>query len=296
MFTISPFVVEWTLLITAAVSILLPILGSRFSLPFLVLAGRWLRWLSVSLLFAFCLRYFEISLRPDWVHLITGLAVWFLLETGYNWLAISAVSRSEIPLFPTFRINNEGDEWPADERLIGIKEWLRLEKFSRLSALKSEMYEGVFLRASIYESEDKATRIQILFVPKIGDHSKAYFNISTTGFDDQRLVSDNLNMPFGGYYPESWIVNRKPLIGSLPELLTFHRKCLLKTSIKIVPFEDDPLNELNDQQRILERLNFKTGFLVPLNAQEVEGRITYDGRYRLWKEMWLLAYLGKSIS
>jgi hypothetical protein len=56
------------------------------------------------------------------------------------------------------------------------------------------------------------------------------------------------------------------------------------------------LIDVNEQQRILERLNTDTGFLVPRPRQEEEGKITSDGRYRLWKEMWTLAYLGKSVT
>jgi hypothetical protein len=40
--------------------------------------------------------------------------------------------------------------------------------------------------------------------------------------------------------------------------------------------------------------NTETGFLVPRPRREEEGKITSEGCYRLWKEMWLLAYLGKS--
>jgi hypothetical protein len=88
---------------------------------------------------------------------------------------------------------------------------------------------------------------------------------------------------------------RKPLIGSLKRLLKLHRLRLTKSTLKPIPFDDKPLEELNDQQRVLERLNFKNGFLNPRQFQEEVGKISYDGRYRLWKEMWLLAYLGRSV-
>ena len=62
------------------------------------------------------------------------------------------------------------------------------------------------------------------------------------------------------------------------------------------PHTNDPLEELNNQQKMLEQLNLENGFLNPGQYQEEEGKLSYDGRYRLWKEMWLLAYLGKPIS
>jgi len=286
--------IEYILLISAVLSVLLPIFGGRFSLPLLMIVGRWLRWFVFAGVFAFSLTFFELSFRPYWVHAVTGFTVWFMLETGYNWIAIKALSRSELPLFPDFGLNKDGDEWPADKKFIELREWLRDEKYNRLSALKAELFEGTFLRASTYESSDQLTRIQILFLPKRKDDATACYTITTQGEDDRRLVTDNLYLPYGGYYPSGWEMRRKPLMGSLERLLKLHRKRLKKSSLKPSLCKDEPLIELNDQQRTLERLNQETGFLVSRPLQEEEGKITYEGRYRLWKEMWTLAYLGKS--
>ncbi len=289
-------VIEYTLFGIALLSVLLPMMGARANMPILVLFGRWVRWFLFAALFAFFLKLLGLSFRPDWVHFLTGLTLWFLLETGYNWIAIKALSRSELPLFPSFKANTDGDEWPAGAHFIELREWLRREKFTRRSALKAELFEDTFLRASIYESHDKLTRLQILFIPKRKGGAMACYTLSTNGKDGRRLVTDNLFLPFGGYYPEGWNVCRKPLMGSLRRLLKLHRKRLIKSSMEPEAFEDDPLEELNDQQRILERLNLETGFLVPRSHQEEEGQISSEGRYRLWKEMWLLAYLGRAIT
>ena len=286
--------IEYLLLITAVISVVLPILGSRFSMPLLLVLGRWLRWFVFAGVFAFTLSFFELSFRPYWVHYVTGLTVWFVLETGYNWVAIKALSRSDLPLFPDFELNKDGDEWPADKKFIELREWLRGGNYTRLSALKAELFEDTFLRASVYESPDKLTRIQILFLPKRKDGATACYTITTQGKDDRRLVTDNLYLPYGGYYPSEWEMSRKPLMGSLKRLLKLHNKRLVSSSLIPVPCEDEPLIELNDQQRTLERLNQETGFLVSRPLQEEEGKITSEGRYRLWKEMWMLAYLGKS--
>ena len=294
--TESSEIYQWLLFVVALVTVLLPMLGSRLSIPALFVIGRWTRWFLFGALFAYFLKVFELSFRPDWVHFVTGLAFWFVLETGYNWIAIKALSRSELPLFPEFYENKEGDEWPADTRFIELKEWLRAEKYTRLKALKAELFEGTFLRASIYESQDSLTRIQILFLPKRKGGTTACYTISTHAKSGERLITDNLFLPYGGYYPESWNMCRKPLIGSLKRLLLLHHKRLLTVKLEPIAVEDDALEELNDQQRILERLNTETGFLVPRSRQEEEGKITDEGRYRLWKEMWMLAYLGKSVA
>ena len=44
-------------------------------------------------------------------------------------------------------------------------------------------------------------------------------------------------------------------------------------------------------QTELKNFNQKIGFLTPYN----EFKISQEGRYRIWKEMWLLAYLGRTL-
>ena len=135
-----------------------------------------------------------------------------------------------------------------------------------------------------------------MFFPKRQGGATACFTILTNGKNERRLITDNLFLPFGGYYPEGWQWSRKPLVGSLVKLLEFHRRRLSKSSLEPIPFEGDALDEVNTQQKTLERLNLETGFLLPKNLQEEEGKISSFGRYRLWKEMWLLAYFGRSMS
>lgn len=295
MFDMTSSAFQTVLFGVAFLTIVLHKIGTIKGIPVFVLVSRWLRWVLFAGLFSYFLKRLEISFRPDWVHFVTGIALWFIMETGYYWIAIKALSRSEIPLFPSFKANEDGDEWPADPLLIKLREWLREQKFKRLSALKAELFEDTFLRASIYESADKLTRLQILFIPKRKGGATACYTLSTNGTDNNRIITDNLYLPFGGYYPETWNMLRKPLIGSLQRLLKLHQLRTIKSSIVAIPFEDEPLEELNDQQRILERLNLEAGFLNPRHFQEEVGKISYDGRYRLWKEMWLLAYFGKSV-
>ena len=285
---------HWLLFTLAIITISLPILGGRFSIPICLILGRWLRWLLFGALFAYIIKTFGLSLRPDWVHFATGIAFWFIIETGYNWIAIKALSFSDLPLFPEFYENKDGDEWPAGKRFIDIKEWLRGQNYIRLKALKSQLFADTYLRASIYESSDQLTRIQILFLPKRKGGATACYTISTHGKDGSRVVTDNHILPYGGYYPESWEMCRKPLIGSIKRLLLLHHKRVLRLKVESVGVHDDALEELNDHQRILERLNTEIGFFVPRPRREEEGRISQEGRYRLWKEMWFMAYLGKS--
>ena len=286
-------VYQWLFFSLATVTILLPFLGGYFNIPIFLILGRWLRWFLFSATFAYFIKILEVSLRPDWVHFSTGVALWFIIETGYNWIAIKALSFSDLPFFPDFYENKDGDEWPAEKRFIDIKEWLRDKNYTRLKALKSELFVDTHLRASIYESSDQLTRIQILLMPKRKGGATACYTISTRTKGGGRVITDNHMLPYGGYYPEGWEMCRKPLIGSIKRLFLLHHKRVLKLNVEPVVVQDDALDELNDHQRTLERLNTETGFFVPRPRREEEGRISQEGRYRLWKEMWLMAYFGK---
>lgn len=292
MFTDNPLL----LVGLAAVTLALPQLALRWQLPLLRVASRWARWLLCGVLFATGLELFELSTRPAAVHFVTGLALWFLLETGYNWIAIKALSQSDLPLFPKFRINQDGDEWPADRHALAIKDWLRAHNYQRLDALKAELYEKTYLRTSIYQHPETYTRLQVLFIPQPKGGAIACFTLTNQGPENQRLITDNYFLPYGGFYPQAWQHLRKPLLGSLARLHKLHEGRLKKSAWLATPFEDSALEEVDEQQRTLEQLNIETGFLVPRSRQAEEGKMTYEGRYRLWKEMWLLAYFGKSMS
>jgi hypothetical protein len=62
----------------------------------------------------------------------------------------------------------------------------------------------------------------------------------------------------------------------------------------VVPFETDPLADQNAVQSELDQLNTELGFLHPRSEREDLGKFTAEGRYRVWKEIWMLNYLGRS--
>ena len=263
--------------------------------PILAIFSRWAIWLFFSFATAYIAQSleFEWSQRPFWVLSLSAFLLWFLLETGYNWLVISALSKSQLPFFLKFTINRDGDEWPNQKRFINLRDWLRSRDFTKLEALKAKIDEGIFLRSTIYQSADKKIRLQILFIPqRRGNVSECFTISSRTGDRSLRYVTDNFFLPFGGFYPDNWRLERKPWTRSLPALLRRHQKRIESEADHLVPWEDSPLADLNEQQRLIERINTDLGFLFPINLQEDYGKITWEGRYRVWKELWLLNYLG----
>jgi hypothetical protein len=68
----------------------------------------------------------------------------------------------------------------------------------------------------------------------------------------------------------------------------------LAAKVTAVSFSNEPLNDLNFAQNELDRLNTELGFLHPHPEREDFGKITHEGRYRVWKEIWMLNYLGRA--
>ncbi len=265
-----------------------------FASPVRAIFGRWMRWFAFTFGAAGLSSDLGLIDRPFWTLVVMFFLLWLLVETLYNWLAIAALSLSPAPLFPRFTINQSGEEWPTHPRLLRLRDWLRTQGFKPVQALQAEVGAGLKLRGSFYQDESGTIRLQVLFLPQPGGALAVCHALSTQTADGTRFVTDNLCLPFGGFYPEGWLVERRPWRRSLPALLARHRARLARADAKVVPWTDDPLSDINSQQRELERVNTELGFLFPPAQREERGKITQAGRYRVWKEYWLINYLGRS--
>jgi len=275
-----------------AASILLSHFNRTLASPVLAIVNRWLRWISYSLLVAWLMDFLALTDRPFLVLAISAFLLIFLIETLYNWLAIAALSQSSIPLFPKFSINTSGEEWPAVPRIIAVRDWLRRHKFTQVQALLADIGNGIHLRVSVYHDATAHLRVQVLFIPMNASAVTVCLAVTSETEAGLRYTTDNLFLPFGGFYPENWEVERRPWTRSLPALIRAHHARLEADGMKQVPLASDPLADLNDQQRDLDQLNTELGFLFPHAMREEHGKMTFEGRYRVWKEVWLLNYLG----
>ena len=284
----------YLILAAIVVSLVLMQVNQRLASPLLAIADRWLRWFVFAFGAAQMCRDFQWIDRPFWVLVAMFFLLWFLGETLYNWLAISALSVSPLPLFPRYVINASGEEWPMQPRFMKIREWLRAQGFRQTQALKAEIGGGVYLRVSVYQDALATIRVQVVFIPQVNGAISVCFAITSVAEDGTRYVTDNLYIPFGGFFPESWFVERAPWRRSLPRLIARHRARLATAGAQPVPFAIEPLADLNNAQHELDRLNTELGFLHPHHEREDLGKITHEGRYRVWKEIWMLNYLGRA--
>jgi hypothetical protein len=276
----------------AAVLLLLFYVNLRVASPLLAIPFRWLRWIFFALLAAELNPRLGLIDRPAWVVAAVAFLLWFLLESGYNWLRVSAISLSPLPLFPKFTANTSGDEWPVQQRLLRVRDWLRDNRFTPVQALKAEIGGGIWLRVSVYESHDRTLRVQVAFLPQESGAITVCYSLSSETASGRRYVTDNFFLPFGGFYPENWFIDRSPWRRALPRLVAWHQRRLREAGETAVPWEAAPLDDLNRQQQHMEQVNTELGFLLPHAEREEHGKITPEGRYRIWQEAWLLDYLG----
>ena len=266
---------SYLILAAAIISLVLFSLNQRLASPVIAIFVRWLRWLLFAFGGAFLILVWGASTRPFWVLALVLFLSWFLLETAYNWMAITAINQSPLPLFPRYVVNASGEEWPTHPRLLKVREWLRGHGYTQVQALRAEIGGGIYLRLSVYQDRAACTRLQVTFVPQANGAISVCYTLTSRTTDGLRYVTDNLYLPFGGFYPENWLVERNPWSRSLPRLLARHERRAAAGGA-LAPWTMEPVEDLNQQQFELERLNTELGFLLPYEQREEFGKMTHE--------------------
>jgi len=275
-----------------ALLLLLFYINLRIASPMLAIPIRWLRWILFALFAAQANSQIGLIDRPTWVVAVAAFLLWFLVESAFNWLKVSAISLSPLPLFPRYVVNSSGDEWPTQKRLLKVRDWLRDSRYTPVQALKAELGGGIWLRTSVHQNHDNTIRLHTLFVPQESGAITVCFSVATRTTGGRRYVTDNLYIPFGGFYPESWHVERTPWRRRLQALVARHEARLAQAAESLLAWDNSPIDDINQQQQQMEMINTELGYLLPHADREEYGKITPEGRFRVWKEAWLLDYLG----
>lgn len=278
------------------VAVVLAVSFIRSGKPSASILARWALWFFAAVGMAIILNEFHVTTKPMWATALFCWLLWMLIETLYNWLAIDALSRSGLPLFPKYKLNDNGSEWPTGKSFIKLRETLRNLQLRFISSAVGQLGSDECVRCPSYENADKTLRIYIFFIPTAGGALQAFYSIVTLLDDGRRLVTDNVYMPFGGFYPDNEMLERRPLVRSLRRLMKIHERRLRACGAKAAAWALDPVMDLNNEQQELEQLNISLGFLVEPALREEFGNISREGRYRLWKEIWMLNYLGRPFS
>jgi hypothetical protein len=286
--------ITYSLVAIMVVSLILYQVNQRRASPLIAILNRWLRWWIFGFGAAKIIVDMSATGRPYWVWATTCLLAYLLIETAYRWLEIKALSLSPIPLFPRFAVNASGEEWPTHRQFLKTRDWLRKETFHVVQSLRAEIAPSIYLRMSVYQDSSNHLRIQILFLPQSNGNIVMCAGVASLTTGGLRYVTDNLFLPFAGFYPENWLVDRSPWRRTLPALLKSHRARLKKETDPSLNWDTEPLADLNAQQQSLEQVNTELGFLWPHHQRDEHGKMTVEARYRVWKEIWLLNYFGCS--
>ena len=289
------FVSKELTLLLLAVYCLSHILSKQLPIRIIRLFSHWARWLTFACAFSLMLTYFEWSNRADWVHFISGLAAWFILETLYYKISIHMLNISEMDLFPKYKNDTNENLWPINKEVLKIKDLLSEEGFKEEETLKAEIIAHLVIRQAVFLDETRKIRLNVLFIPNAKNEIKLFYSLFSHKTSGEYLLTDNQNMPFGGYYPDHWTVNRYPISHSLKKLLKKHREAMSESEGEWSVVEGDIRTKTNRLQWELEKKNREMGFLNEPNREEKQ-QISSEGCFRIWIEMWLLAYFGKTLS
>lgn len=283
---------KWAI-VFLALYIIARFFSDKHTIPFLKVASHWFRWLSFACFFSFLLVFFKLSFRPDWVHFISGIGLWFILETIFFRVSIQLLNLSEVPLFPKYHRDTMDSLWPINKRAIQIKEYLLNKSFKNLGLIKAELSKDLLIRQSMFLDASKRIRINVVFIPNAKQEVICYFSIFSLSEEGMYMITDNQNMPFGGFYPEHWSVHRYPLCHSLAKLLKKHVQRMNSSDTSWDVLEIDVLRKINQCQAELESINHKMGFFNYSKDEQIP-RITAEGSHRICIEMWLLSYFGRT--
>ena len=288
----TPMIIQTAILLLAAASLGLSLWAARQGSPILALFGRWIRWLFLATLASGATYLYGWSGHSFPVLFAVALLGIFLIETTYNWIAISALSKSELPLFPRFNENEKGEEWPSSAPFLNLKDWLRKKGYLKRPALVSIIEENILMRLSAYENPEQTERLHVLFLPNPRGNTAVCLSFISETRSGSVLVTDNVFLPFGGFYPENWDLERRPWTRSPEQLMARHRARIDARAEPLTPFVTTPLEQINEDQRLVEQLNRDLGFLNTRVNEIEKGRLTTAGKARVWQEVWTLSYLG----
>ena len=259
---------------------------------------RWIRWFLFAFVFALvsvsASRVLEFGAPLSfWRMFAAGALLWLLYETELLWLGVRAASFSEYPLLPRFENWNDF-AWPNRADAVALRSALRDGGWTAQSAFRARVGDEVALGVRAFLSADRRMRASVYFIPQMGGGTACAVALESRTRSGERLITDNLFLPYGGFYPEHWYVERRPWTRAFARLLRRHETRVDAVGADIAALEAETAADMDADRRELERVNLEMGFFTPPEARDAEGRITPAGRTRLWSEILTLNYFNRA--
>ena len=256
---------------------------------------RWIRLVIIAGFAAIIFKFTFFGGVAYWRLFIMGFLAWIFIDSGYLWLYILAWDKSELPLFPSVR-EVERVDWPANTRFFLIKDWIRENNYQEIGCFHYLYEDEILQQLVVFESPDRTVRLQVIIVTDVTGVILDQIVFSSITDSGQVIITDNVFMPYGGVYPENWNVSRYPAIRKIQKIAQNHSASIVADGkLCCVKYEDEAKVWIQDMQNDLERENVLAGILNDRRDRNEYGKMTGEGRYRIWKELLLLNYFSISM-
>lgn len=266
-------------------------LGGRRWSPVISVLNRWVRLATFACSVAYWDQILDWSGRPTWVIFIIAALTWVFVESFLIWVFLSQLSHSSIPLFPRFKSLPSADGMPIHPEFIKTQLQLESMGYKALDTLSLSLSGSFSMWSKVYEKNH--VRVQLLLMPLGRQRFQLHLAVHGMGSDAVRYTVDNFYLPNVAAYPKNYLCLRRPWVRSLTKLLKQHAQ-LLAAAGGAHAFSHSGCEDLNRMQSDLEHYNAQGGLLRPLHADTERGRITQEGRYRIWKALFWLNYFGRA--
>ena len=130
-------------------------------------------------------------MRPDWLHFVTGLAIWFMIETLINRISIQLLNFSDIHLFPSYTTDAGENLWPIQSRAMRIKKILSEKGFRSIGIVKAQVHGHLKVRQALFLDADKAIRLGVVFIPNAQNRIQLYFSLCSVSESGKLYITDN---------------------------------------------------------------------------------------------------------
>ena len=227
--------------------------------------------------------------RPFPVLLAISLIVVVFLDTVWTRAVIVSFS---LAMPRRFIMPREVESaWRPGPKFYALKKSIEDAGFSRALSLRTDMpgRKDICELCTVFVSSDSKTVLNVSFAVARAEMATSLTLLSRNA-SGHSFVTSNQPAADGLIFPSDCSRVLKPWAGNFGKLLKIHNRRLEGETLSELP-PPSLSGYWNDCQR-LERENMALGILTPVSEIEEYGILTPDGKYKLWIDTLILAYLG----
>ena len=200
-----------------------------------------------------------------------------------------------MPLFPRYVVNSSGDEWPTQQRLLKVRDWLREQPLCPRAGAQGRAGRR-HLAAHLGLSQPRRhaapacavcaagkRRHHGVFQPRDAHHGRAALRHRQSLHSLRRFLSRELAR------------RAQPVAAQPGRSIVARHQAAVERQDPAKPRsggKSAPIDDINQQQQHMEMRSTPSSVICCPTPREEYGKITPEGRFRIWKEAWLLDYLG----